>query len=411
MTLMLAPNVNAATTQLTALVVDPNLDSRLEAAVAARRSGIEVVGESAYGAEATFLAAEHRPTVILLSLEEPPMRGLATIETLQRQSPDTPIIVYSSQGQPDFLRGAMRAGARDFLSKPVKANDLNEAVQSALSHGRNGGSSEEGAPSTGTGTIVTVAGAKGGIGKSTIAVNLAIALRQLTGQEVALLDADVQFGDVGVMLDVEPLSDHSVSYLARGTMEVSRQSVADCLVTHSSGVNVLGVFPEPLDWRAVQADRIARIATALAETHEYVVVDTPGTINELVAASMCEADIVLLVTSLEMSSIKDTKTALQILESLGVEAAKVRLVINDSTDASSVTAADVASATGLDAAITIPHDRQLGRSVQRGVPVVLERPTGKFPRAVNDIAAAITGVAAQSNRRGGLRLPMMQRGG
>ena len=409
MTTMAVLQPHPTTGGLTALVVDPNLDSRLETVVAAQRVGLMVTGEAAYGAEATFLAVERSPSVILLSLEEPPMRGLATIEALQRQSPQTPVIVYSSQVDPEFLRRVMRAGARDCLARPVRADDLSEAVHAALAQGRARGESAE-AESQGRGTIVTVAGAKGGIGKSTLAVNLAIALRQLTGQDVALLDADVQFGDVGVMLDIETSFDHCVSYVARGTTEVTRQMVADCVVPHTSGVDVLGVFPEPEDWRTVGPARIARIAAALAETHEYVVVDTPGTINELVAASICEADIVLLVTSLEMSSIKDTKTAVRILESINVDPVRIRLVINDSTsEATSVSPQDVAEATGLRVALTIPHDRQLSRSVQRGVPILLERPDGKFPRAINEMASAITGVAAQPSRRG-LRFSLTQRG-
>lgn len=414
---MTAPTIDERTSTtdgLTGLVVDANLDSRLDAVTAARRCGLQVVGEAAYGAEATFLAAERRPSVILMALEEPPMRGLATLEALQRQNPDLPVVVYSSCDEPQFLRRAMRAGARDFLAKPLRADDLAEAVLSVLAHDEARGAALAGGEEvTGTGIIVTVAGAKGGIGKSSLAANLAVALRQLSGQEVALLDADVQFGDVGVMFDLETSLDRCVSFLARDGVEVTRQSVADCLLTHSSGVKVLGVFPEPEDWRVVRPSQVAKLADALAETHEFVVVDTPGTINELVSVTMRAADIVLLVTSLEMSSIKDTKTAVRILHSLEVDPARVRLIINDSTDAPSVTAQDVADATGLQVAATIPHDRQLGRSVQRGVPIVLERPGAKFSRAVSEVAGAIAGVQPKGRARllGFQNIGPMRRGG
>lgn len=395
---------------LTALVVDPNPDSRLDTLAAARAAQLHVIGEAAYGAEATFLAADRSPSVILLALEEPPMRGLATLEALQRQAPETPVIVYSSVADPRFLREAMRAGARDFLAKPLRGSDLEDAASTLtrrLASGPDRGI--EASSVAGTGTIITVAGAKGGIGKSTLAANLSLALRELTEQEVALLDADVQFGDVGVMLDMEPSPEQCVAYLARDEVQVTRQVVANCLLKHSSGVDLLGVFPEPEDWRAVRPEQLARIARALTETHEYVVLDTPGTINELVATALMEADIVLLVTSLEMSSIKDTKTATRILGSLGVESGRVRLVINDSTQASSVTPQDVAEATGVQIAATVPHDRRMGRSVQRGVPVLQDDPSGAFSRAVKDLAGAIAGVTAQTSSR--RRLPFrLQRG-
>ena len=114
---------------------------------------------------------------------------------------------------------------------------------------------------------------------------------------------------------------------------------------------------------------------------------------------------VLLVTSLEMSSIKDTKTAVRVLGSLGVDSGRIRLVINDSTSASAITPDDVAEATGLPVATSIPHDRQLGRSVQRGVPVYLEHRGGTFPRAVADLAGSLAGVTTGSRRR---RLPFLR---
>ena len=181
--------------------------------------------------------------------------------------------------------------------------------------------------------------------------------------------------------------------------------VAESLIRHESGIDILAVLPEPNDWRVVRPEQVARLARALAETHEYVVVDTPGPINEVVAAALCEADVILLVTSLEMSSIKDTKTAVRVLGSLGVDSGRIRLVINDSTSASAITPDDVAEATGLPVATSIPHDRQLGRSVQRGVPVYLEHRGGTFPRAIADLAGSLAGVTTGSRRR---RLPFLR---
>lgn len=383
----------------TVLVVDPNLDSRLDAVTAVRQAGMVLVGEAPYGAEATFLEADRAPSLVLLALEEPPMRGIATLEAIRRQNPDAAVVVYSSSNDPELLRRAMRAGARDYLAKPLDAGAVSEAVTAVLDYERGGDAETSTSRERGTGTVITVAGAKGGIGKSTLAANLALALRGVTQQDVALLDTDVQFGDIGVIFDIDPPHDRCVSYLGREGVMLTRDVVQDALMRHASGLDILAVTPEPDDWRYVRPEQIARLARALAETHEYVVVDTPGTINELVAAALCEADVILLVTSLEMSSIKDTKTATRVLRSLSVDPARVRLVINDSTAASSVTPEDVAEATGLSIAISIPHDKQLGRSVQRGVPVYTDQPTANFPRSVATLAGSIAGVTAGTRRR------------
>src|SRR5690606_2572668 len=156
------------------------------------------------------------------------------------------------------------------------------------------------------------AGAKGGIGKSTLTTNLAIAIREITGQEVALVDGDAQFGDVSVMLDLD--ATHSVADLARNEPEITRETVLPYLNRHNSGINVLLATSEPDDWRALQPQHIASIARALAETHEFVLFDTPGTMNEVVASSLNEASMILLVTSLDVSSVKDTRTAMRILD-------------------------------------------------------------------------------------------------
>ena len=280
---------------LTSLIVDPNLDSRLDMSRALELIGIDCAGETAYGTEAVFLATQQRPTVIVIALEDPPVRALATLESLQQQLPDTPIIAYSSGMDSSLMRQAMRSGARDFLEKPVSTQELRDSVHSVLAQEEQKQLSRwADAPEIrARGTVITVAGAKGGIGKTTLATNLAIALREITGQEIALVDGDAQFGDVGVMLDLEVKQ--SIADLARAEREIDRSTVARYLVRHARGLNVLMAASEPDDWRAVQPEQMSDIVRSLAETHEYVVIDTPGVMNELVAASLNEAAVVMLV--------------------------------------------------------------------------------------------------------------------
>jgi pilus assembly protein CpaE len=257
--------------------------------------------------------------------------------------------------------------------------------------------------------VLTVAGAKGGTGKTTIATNLAIALRIVTGQEVALVDCDAQFGDVATMLDMSV--ERSVADLARSDSDITRATVHEYLARHESGVNLLLAADEPDDWRALQPDHVSALTRALAESHEYVVLDTPGTMNQAVAASLAEAAIVLLVTSLDVSSIKDTKTALRILESWDLPLDRVRLVVNNNTRVSTITPDDVAKATGREVAESLPNDPQVGVSVQTGVPVVLSDPGGKFARSVTRIAERIAGVESSASvvRLPFARIPLVGR--
>jgi pilus assembly protein CpaE len=372
---------------------------------------LELAGEAAYGTEATYSASELNPHVVLIALEDPPVRGLATLEALQFQTPDTPVIAYSSSANSQLFRSAMRVGARDFLEKPLTSSDLRDAIHTALAQEEQRQLrrwSEDGSISA-RGTVLTVAGAKGGTGKTTIATNLAIALRIVTGQEVALVDCDAQFGDVATMLDMSV--ERSVADLARSDSDITRATVHEYLARHESGVNLLLAADEPDDWRALQPDHVSALTRALAESHEYVVLDTPGTMNQAVAASLAEAAIVLLVTSLDVSSIKDTKTALRILESWDLPLDRVRLVVNNNTRVSTITPDDVAKATGREVAESLPNDPQVGVSVQTGVPVVLSDPGGKFARSVTRIAERIAGVESSASvvRLPFARIPLVGR--
>lgn len=396
---------------LSALIVDPNNESRIDILRALESIGLDCVGEASYGTEATFLASEHHPNVVLLALEDPPVRGLATLEALQNQLPDTPVLIYSSGMDAAMMRQAMRSGARDFLEKPVSGSDLRDAVHAVLAQEeqRQLARWSDQTASTVRGTVLAVAGAKGGIGKTTLATNLAVQLRRVTGQEVALIDGDVQFGDVAVMLDMDV--QNSIADLVRHEPVIDRATVSRYMARHSSGIDLLLTASEPDDWRAMQPEHISAIARAVSETHEYVVIDTPGVMSEVVAASLNEAATVLLVSSLDISSVKDTKTAVRILDSWGMSHSRLRLIVNDSTRAEAVRAADVERATGLTISKTLPFDGHVGLSVQTGVPVSLSQPASKYARGVQEIAESLAGVrtAASKPAKRGFGLPLMSR--
>lgn len=388
---------------LSTLVVDPNPDSRLDVSKTLSAAGLEILGEAGYGTEATFLAAEIRPSVILLALEDPPVRGLATLEALQQQMPDTPVLTYSTSADAQLMRQAMRAGARDLLSKPLREAELREAIHTVLSQEeqRQVARWSEQSAASARGTVLTIAGAKGGIGKTAIATNLAIAIRALTRQEVALVDGDAQFGDVAVMMDMDV--ERSLADLARDEPEIDRDVIRRYLRRHESGVNMLMAASEPNDWRAVQPEHISAMARVLSETHEYVIIDTPGAMNEAVAASLNEAAIVFLVTSLDVSSVKDTKTALRILQSWAMPPSRVRLIVNDNTRASAVSVSDVERACDIKASLTIKYDNRVGVAVQTGKPLMLSEPRSRFARSVMELAEQVTGTATREASFKGMR--------
>ena len=373
------------------VTIDPDLGSRAETKRAAQLAHFSVIGEAGYGVEAVTVAKEHTPDVFLVSFEEPVALALQTIAALADAVPNAPTIVYSSLADAGSVRRAMIAGARDYIIKPLKPEDLSRAVYGVLEQEerkrmRDAGETSEAAA---RGTIITVFGAKGGIGKTTISTNLATTLAKMTGANVCLLDMDTRFGDVAIMMDVAV--EASIADVARRIDELDRDKIRDFLVKHHSGVSILPAPLHPTEWRNLTPQHIERIVELLAQTHDYVVIDTPGTFNELIATTLELANLILLVTSMDIASIKDTALALEMLRAASVSEDKVKLTINHSTAANSLREEDVSRVLDYEVFWQIPHDLAVSSSTQLGQPIVIAKPYARVSRAIIDLAHTLTG--------------------
>ena len=146
----------------------------------------------------------------------------------------------------------------------------------------------------------------------------------MTGANVCLLDMDTRFGDVAIMMDIAV--EASIADVARHIDTLDRDKIRDYLVKHHSGVSILPAPLHPTEWRNLTPQHIEKIVELLAQTHDYVVIDTPGTFNELIATTLELANLILLVTSMDIASIKDTALALEMLRAAGVCEDKVKLL-------------------------------------------------------------------------------------
>lgn len=374
-----------------AVIIDPDLGSRADVKRALTLARFAVTGEAGYGIEAITVAKETKPDVFLVNVEEPVARSLQTIEALGDAVPDSAAIVYSTLADAASVRRAMVAGARDYLIKPVKPEDLTRAIYGVLEQEekrrlRLSGDRQE-APARGT--VITIFGAKGGIGKTTIATNLATALIRGTSSTVTLVDMDTRFGDVAIMMDVAV--EQSIADLARHVTDMDRDTVRDYLVRHHSGVMILPAPLHPTEWRNVTPPQITKIIDLLAQSHDYVVVDTPGTFNEIVAATLEAASLILLVTSMDIASIKDTALALEMLQSAAISEDKVKLVVNHSTAANTLREEDVERVLEYSVFWRIPHDLNVATSTQLGQPVIITKPYARVSRSITDLASTLSG--------------------
>ncbi len=390
------------TDSVSVLITDEDPDSRVETRKALQRAELGVVGEVGFGAQAVSLAVAARPDVILLAMEEPIARPLETAEALADVLPETPFIIYSAVAGPEAVRRAMVFGARDYLVRPIQTERLREAVQTALAgeerrHMRRAGQLLD---SAARGSVLTVTAAKGGVGKTVVAVNLALALRQETGRSVVLVDANMEFGDVATMLDLTP--ERSIADLLRAVDAMDRVGIQAYLTKHASGLPVLAAPAGPAQWSGAQPGAVKRVLELLAEVYDFVVIDTRGALDAFLRVCMECSTLTLILTSGDVPSVRHTAAGLRQVACWELEPERVKVVLNRSGPANGFSDEDLTQALGAPVFWQVPTDRWVPPSVQQGQPVMLE---GRSPaaRSLADLARRVAGTrrsvgAADENR-------------
>ncbi len=366
---------------------------------------IDVVGAAASGAEAIQMAVALGPDVVLMDINMPDMDGIATTELLAVRYPSAAVVMMSVQGEADYLRRSMLAGAREFLVKPFSSDELTASIRQVWTREREKQSRTQapaptplpGAPA-GTaggeaGTVIAIFSPKGGVGRTTIAVNLAVAAASLGGKRVALMDASFQFGDVGVLLNLNP-KNKSIADLAVQLQTGEPEEMDTFLIKHSSGIRVLLAPPSPEQAELITAPVARGIIERLRSEHDLVVVDCPTSFNEATLAILDSADLILTLLSLEITSIKNMRLFLEVAEQLGYGQGKIRLVLNRADSTLGIRVADVEHSIGRKVDHTIVSDgRSVVYALNRGVPFFLSNREAQVSQDVLRLANAVLGAA------------------
>jgi pilus assembly protein CpaE len=381
------------------MVVDQDPQARYEVKQLAKEAKLTVTGEAAFGTEAVSLASEVKPDVIVCGMGRPPERSLQTIEALLDLLPETPIVAYGWRDDAEMVRKAMMAGARDFFVMPADHERVLESIRSVLESEerkrlRMSGQAKALGP---RGLILTVFGAKGGVGKSTIATNLGVALSQELSHSVVLVDGDNNFGDAVAMLDLKP--HRNILEFARDVDSMERTAVTDYLTMHESGLWVLPAPREVLQWRTVTPERFRKVIAMLARRFDVVIVDTAGALSDMSLGVLEEANMVLWVTSSDFSSINNSLIALETLQQLSYPEARIRLMLNITTTDDGVRPAKIEEVLGRQFFWLVPYDRQLRLGGQIGKPVVGTHRDSRGAQSIIQLAQALMGVGPKTSAK------------
>jgi len=310
----------------------------------------------------------------------------------------------SVQGEADYLRRSMLAGAREFLVKPFSSDELTASIRQVYGREKEkqsrmvpvavagGGAAAADGTGPSEASVIAVFSPKGGVGRTTIAVNLAVAAATL-GKKVALVDASFQFGDVGVLLNLNPRN-KSIGDLATELQTGEAESLDTFMITHSSGVRVLLAPPSPEQAELIGPLAVKKVLQRLRLDHELVVVDCPSSFNEPTLAVLDEADVILTLLSLEITSVKNMRLFLEVSEQLGYTDDKIRLVLNRADSTLGIRVADVEHSIGRKVDHTIVSDgRSVVYALNRGVPFFLSNREAQVSQDILRLAQAITGPA------------------
>ena len=356
-------------------------------------SDVEVVGAATNGEEGVQMAMELQPDIVLMDINMPGMDGIAASELISQRSPFTQIIMMSVQGEADYLRRSMLAGAREFLIKPFSSDELVSSIRRVYQLGASRRQAMPAMPTTASGAastaepmaqsagkIVSVFSAKGGVGCSTIAVNLAIALQQNHAIKVAVVDTSLQFGDIGVLLNL--YASRTIADLASNADELDDELISDVFIPHSSGVKALLAPPRPEVADTVSPTLVSEVLGRLRKQFDVIIADTGSVLDDVVLNVLDISDKIIVVTTPEIPAIKDAKLFFEVTEALDYERERIVFVLNKADKRINIRAEDIEANIKYPIQGQLPLDeRVVTTAINQGVPYVLGDKNGALTQA------------------------------
>lgn len=372
-------------------------------------SDVDVVGLARTGKEAIQLSQELNPDVVLMDINMPDMDGISATEAIHSKQPAVQVIILSVQSDQNYMRRAMLAGARDFLTKPPMGDELISAIRRAGSMAQTERSKNiqvQALPTPGNvsilagyslpkGKIVTVYSPKGGAGCTTLAVNLALTLHN-EDTRVALVDGNLQFGDIAVFMNEQ--GKNTIADLAPRADELDPEIVEEVMLKHAaSGLHILAAPSRPEYAEKVSSGQFTRVLEYLRQVYAYVVVDTASLLTDVTLAAIDVSDLLVLVTTQDIPSIKNCRLFLDLSQTLGIERERILFAMNRYDKRINITPERVAENLKQEVSSVIPLDEgTVMKAVNRGVPFVLESKNQPASRGIFSLAESVRArIAAQ----------------
>ncbi len=330
--------------------------------------------------------------------------ALDDVRTLHNQDPSLVVMLVAESVTADLLRQAMRSGVSDVIEAPLNEQKIEEAIE-RFAHDvlkRHGAVKETPSPvgETDKGKIVTIWSAKGGSGTTVVATNVALLLNRISDKKVVLVDADLQFGDVCLVLQLEPK--FTMVNAAHELHQLDTELLDSLLTEHPSGLKVLAAPLEPAFADDITTAGLMHMIEVLQESYDYIIVDTASMLDELILSLVEKSDQVMMVVDMDLPSVKNAKLALDTLRLLKFSTNAVKLVMNRSNSKSKLDNKEIEAALKIDIDAAVPSDASVAASVNEGRPVVESEPKSKVSKGLEGVAGLIAEDIPDASGKSGL---------
>ncbi|MBI4672897.1 MAG: response regulator [Chloroflexi bacterium] len=368
------------------LVVDDDATALKLVDLLLRHEGYQVLCAET-GEQALTLARREPPDLAILDVMLPGMDGYAVCRRLRQLAATAlmPILMLTAQCETRDKLAGFDAGADDYLTKPFEPPELTLRVRALLARTQTPDMKKKSIP---RGKLWAVFGAKGGVGKTTLAVNLAVALAKQPNTRVALVDADLSFGDVAAHLNLFP--SRTIMDLTPRLYDLDADLLAKVLIRHESGVHVLLGPYRPEDAERITPEAFQMILNALTEMFDYVIADCPSNYDERTLTLLEHTDQILMVLTPEIGPVKNTSTFIELAAALDIPSERIQIILNRANSEVGIAAPEIERALQKQIPLRLMSGgRSVVLSVNRGVPLLMEQPQHPFSLQITRIAELV----------------------
>lgn len=344
---------------------------------------IFIIGDTPGGSLALDRIENTSPDIIIMTLGAGDTDVLSLAERIVLHRPRTFVILVAEHLDVDMMQNAIKIGCHNIIELPTSPKEFADYIKSVYNNENiRLKSLNEKENLLWSSTVISVFGAKGGLGKTTIAANLAVKLAEKR-KKVALIDLDLQFGDIHIFMDIEPKD--TITELFQEVVTPNIDSVRSYMTVHSSGVHVLCAPKSPEYAELISAEKVLSLLSLLRTYYDYVIIDTAPSFSEVNMVAIESSSLIFFVTGLDISILKNSKLSVSLLESLQ-QTDKVRVIVNRAVDTNSISVNDVQKIIGYPIWAKIPSDYKVAvNALNRGIPFVSGAPNSKLSQSITDL--------------------------